>query len=282
MLVKEKLKIDNFYMIKIRPVVPKMDPIYGKFTGKTTLSSSQHFGDYSIQAVYVGEKGMALRDFFDYIREDTEILIFHPLKTVNPPELNEDEPIYVPITVIDYTNSEELLETEVYSFSISNIYRFFPTEVEKDEYRRKSLSRLKQLISRDEYFASESILINTDFKSEIKTKTGIARDEAIRKELITDSISAQVQRTKLEENQYKEYYQKRVEYEQIKKKYEEEMANINDLRQDWIDKFEEIDKLNEIMDKKEERLQQLYDEIKKYYDKVGKPIPPFDQLLPIQ
>lgn len=280
MLIKEKLKIDNFYMIKILPAVPKMEPIYGKFTGKTTLSSSQHFGDYSIQAVYVGEKGMALRDFFDYIREDTEILIFHTLKTINPPEINEDDPIYIPVTLVDYTNSEELLETESYSFSISNIYRFFSTEVEKDEYRRKSLSRLKQLISRDEYFASESILFDIGFKSEIKTKTGIARDEAIRKELIADTISAQVQRTKLEENQYKQYYQSRIEFEKMKKKYEEDTAQIEELKQEWMDKFEEIDKLNEIMDKKEERLQQLYDEIKKYYDSVGKPIPPYDQLLP--
>lgn len=280
MITNNILKMDNFYKFKLLPVVPKAEIIYGKYTGKTSLDSAQFFGDYSIHNKYVEEYGMSLRDYFEYIRDDTELIIVHPLETLDPPSLNEKEPLYIPISVIDYSNSEDLLESNTYSFTIDGIQRYFNTEEEKDNYSKSALSALNNILMREKWFTGENVTINISNTTKIKTRSDIVRDQKIQEDNIANVTAALVARTKLEEDQYREYYNKREEYEAALKKFQSDTAEIETIKKNWMDKFKEIDKLNEIMGKKEERMEKLYDEIKKYYDKEGMTIPPYDQLLP--
>lgn len=280
MITNNTLKMDNFYKIQLLSVVPKAEVIYGKYTGKTSLDSAQFFGDYSIHSKYVDEYGMSLRDYFDYIRNDVELIIVHPLETLDPPSLNDKDPIYIPVSVIDYNNSEDLLESNTFSFTIDGVQRFFNTEEEKDNYSKSAISALNQILMREKWFTGENVTINISNTTKIKTRADIIRDQKIQEDNIANVTAALVARTKLEEDQYREYYNKREEYEIALKKFQSDTSEIETIKKNWMDKFKEIDKLNEIMDKKEERMESLYNEIKKYYDKEGLPIPPYDQLIP--
>ena len=279
MITNNTLQMDNYYKIKLRSVVPNAEEIYGKFTGKTSLESAQFFGDYSVHNKYVEEYGMALRDYFEYIQDDTELIIIHPLETLDPPTLNETDPIYIPITLIDYQNSEDLLESNTFEFTISGVQRFFNTEEEKDNYAKSALSSLNNILMREKWFTGENITVNVTNTTKIKTRADIIRDQQIQADNIANVTAALVARTKLEEDQYREYYSKREEYEKALKKFQSDTAEIESIKRDWMDKFKEIDSLNEIMDKKEEKMVALYDVIKKYYDNAGMSIPPYDQLL---
>ena len=279
MITNNTLQMDNYYKIKLRSVVPNAEEIYGKFTGKTSLESAQFFGDYSVHNKYVEEYGMALRDYFEYIQDDTELIIIHPLETLDPPTLNETDPIYIPITLIDYQNSEDLLESNIFEFTISGVQRFFNTEEEKDNYAKSALSSLNNILMREKWFTGENITVNVTNTTKIKTRADIIRDQQIQADNIANVTAALVARTKLEEDQYREYYSKREEYEKALKKFQSDTAEIESIKRDWMDKFKEIDSLNEIMDKKEEKMVALYDVIKKYYDNAGMSIPPYDQLL---
>lgn len=280
MITNNTLKMDNFYKIQLLSVVPKAEVIYGKYTGKTSLDSAQFFGDYSIHSKYVDEYGMSLRDYFDYIRNDVELIIVHPLETLDPPSLNDKDPIYIPVSVIDYNNSEDLLESNTFSFTIDGVQRFFNTEEEKDNYSKSAISALNQILMREKWFTGENVTINISNTTKIKTRADIIRDQKIQEDNIANVTAALVARTKLEEDQYREYYNKREEYEIALKKFQSDTSEIETIKKNWMDKFKEIDKLNEIMDKKEEKMESLYNEIKKYYDKEGLPIPPYDQLIP--
>lgn len=280
MITNNTLKMDNFYKIQLLSVVPKAEVIYGKYTGKTSLDSAQFFGDYSIHSKYVDEYGMSLRDYFDYIRNDVELIIVHPLETLDPPSLNDKDPIYIPVSVIDYNNSEDLLESNTFSFTIDGVQRFFNTEEEKDNYSKSAISALNQILMREKWFTGENVTINISNTTKIKTRADIIRDQKIQEDNVANVTAALVARTKLEEDQYREYYNKREEYEIALKKFQSDTSEIETIKKNWMDKFKEIDKLNEIMDKKEERMESLYNEIKKYYDKEGLPIPPYDQLIP--
>lgn len=279
MITNNTLQMDNYYKIKLRSVVPNAEEIYGKFTGKTSLESAQFFGDYSVHNKYVEEYGMALRDYFEYIQDDTELIIIHPLETLDPPTLNETDPIYIPITLIDYQNSEDLLESNIFEFTISGVQRFFNTEEEKDNYAKSALSSLNNILMREKWFTGENITVNVTNTTKIKTRADIIRDQQIQADNIANVTAALVARTKLEEDQYREYYSKREEYEKALKKFQSDTAEIESIKREWMNKFKEIDSLNEIMDKKEEKMVALYDVIKKYYDNAGMSIPPYDQLL---
>lgn len=279
MITNNTLKMDNFYKFKLRSVVPNAEEIYGKYTGKTSLESAQFFGEYSVHNQYVEEYGMALRDYFEYIRDDTELIIVHPLETLDPPTLNEKEPIYIPITLIDYQNSEDLLESNTFTFSITGIQRAFDTEDEKDSYSKSAISALNNILMREKWFTGENVTINISSTTKIKTRADIIRDKQIQADNIANVTAALVARTKLEEDQYREYYNKRKEYESALEKFQSDTAEIETMKENWMDKFKEIDKLNEIMDKKEARMEALYNEIKKYYDKAELSIPPYDQIL---
>ena len=50
------------------------------------------------------------------------------------------------------------------------------------------------------------------------------------------------------------------------------------MKQEWVEKYNQIDELNSIMDKKDENLRKIYDKLKSYADDMGVEMPPYDQL----
>ena len=278
MIKNEILKIDNFYKFYLLSVVPKPPAIMGKLTGKTTMDSSQYFSeDFNIPSKYLDEYGMSMRDFYEYFTDETEILIIHPLNSLNSLELS-DEIIYVPISIIDYTKSEDLLITKSFSFNISGINRYFENDSSLMKYIQNSTIELRKFLNNSSNFNSNTLQINQTNVDLIKTRSEILKDEDIRNKSLSDIKTAIINNNKLLENQIAEYTKKRLEYEEAYKKFNEDTADIENMKQEWVEKYNQIDELNSIMDKKDENLRKIYDKLKSYADDMGVEMPPYDQL----
>lgn len=278
MIEKDNLKIDNYYYFKLIPQAGSAPTTYGRYTGKTTVTSSQYFSEYNIIDKYMREYGMAFRDFYENITDEVEILIVHPLSSLDPPEM-EEEPIYIPITLVDFENSDDLLTSNVYEFSIKGVKRYFSLESEKDKYIKEALTRLTKLLNEEELFVSENVSIELSTKEEIKTRNEIIRDNQYRENALINISTARSKVAMINEQQYNEWAKSKKNYEDALKRFEEETVDIENIKQEWTDKFKELDDLNILVEKKDSRMRELYDTLKLYYDQVGMDIPPYDQLI---
>lgn len=279
MIDKDNLKIDNYYLFKLLPSAGTAPKTYGRLTGKTSMTCSQYFSEYAIIDKYLKEYNMTLRDFYENVNDEVEILMVHPMTKFDPPELDK-EPIYIPISLVDFQSSEDLLTSNIYNFTIKNIKRYFEMETEKDNYSKNAIQKLSKILNNEELFVSENIVIEIEVNEEIKTRTEVIKDKRYQKQVISDKTNALVSRMQFEETQYAEYAKARDEYRAGLKRFQEDTAELETMKQEWSEKFKEIDELNVIMDKKEERLRAIYDELKLYADDMGKPMPPYDQLVP--
>ena len=279
MIEKDNLKIDNYYYFKLIPQAGSAPATYGRYTGKTTVTSSQYFSEYNIIDKYMREYGMTFRDFYENITDEVEILIVHPLSSLDPPEM-EEEPIYIPITLVDFENSDDLLTSNVYEFSIKGVKRYFSLESEKDKYIKEALSRLTKLLNEEELFVSENVSIELSTKEEIKTRNEIIRDNQYRENALINISTARSKVAMINEQQYNEWAKSKKNYEDALKRFEEDTADIENIKQEWTDKFKELDDLNVLVEKKDSKMRELYDTLKLYYDQVGMDIPPYDQLIP--
>lgn len=152
---------------------------------------------YKLYPLFFEDLGLGISTYTSYIKSDTQILICNKVVGYGDAIEYEDEKTFIPVSLIDFNESNEIVEVYEYKFVLSNIRRNFSSDDEKDTYERNIINEFKDEVMENDKFASSSASVQF-----AANKTFVSKDDADKIANDTLSVSKEYSMKRNSENKY--------------------------------------------------------------------------------
>lgn len=165
----DTLQIGNIYTLSFKPQWTSFKGNY-RVVGITLPDTIEDIEEgYKLYSTYFTDLGLGLTSYTEYISNDTIVYICNRVTNILNGEFEYDsERTFIPSTLLDFSDSNKLVEVHSYRFVIDNIRRVFDNESEKEIYENNILNSLKDSVhSNIKFIDKESQMFYTPIKDYI-------------------------------------------------------------------------------------------------------------------
>ncbi len=205
--------------------------------GTTTIDSlAKNDPDYNVYETYFQPYGLGLASYYTAIQSNTVIYICAPIKSLEPFDLNLDEKIYIPESIIDLDKSSEYKKAYNMTFTLYPIIKDFDTDDERDKYLEEIKEKIKNRLSALIDFNSLGLEVESSYAPIYLTTEEVDSINENRSKLYDQYVERINQYNKTREDSansindtIKSYNEAKVNYEQAKIREEAKIAELQRL-----------------------------------------------------
>ena len=205
--------------------------------GTTTIDSlAKNDPDYNVYETYFQPYGFGLASYYTAIQSNTVIYICAPIKSLEPFDLNLDEKIYIPESIIDLDKSSEYKKAYNMTFTLYPIIKDFDTDDERDKYLEEIKEKIKNRLSALIDFNSLGLEVESSYAPIYLTTEEVDSINENRSKLYDQYVERINQYNKTREDSansindtIKSYNEAKVNYEQAKIREEAKIAELQRL-----------------------------------------------------
>lgn len=219
-----------------------------QIVGTTVIDSlNKNDPDYNIYQTYFEPYGLGLSTYYTAIQSDTVIYISAPIVSLEPFEMNTEDKIYIPASLIDMYRSSEYVKCFNMSFNIYPVIKNFNTDDERDIYINDLKERIKNRLSNIIDFNTLGLEIDTSYAPVYLTTEDVDAINSERSEMYAKYIDRVNKFRKAQEDSVNSINNAINSYNTAKKEYQE-MRDIEiskTLRlQELIEQYERLIRSN--------------------------------------
>lgn len=207
-----------YYVPFIAPYTSK-GPYNIEVSAIAKKSTLEIYGDFDIRGTFFDEVG--IKTYLTMVPDDIDIYICHNISNYDPPEVDSDNFIFIPRSIIDFANVDEYKTMTRYSFSIDGIRRSFDTNYESKEFINTIKETIPEVLKEKTILAND-ILSISDSQTTLLVKNSIVEKENKDREKVINARDIRISTNKKQEERREMDY-----YNRISKvaKREESIAN---------------------------------------------------------
>lgn len=185
----ESIEIGKPYSIRLLEVYG------GSYTNMMVVGSTNidnvanNSKDYNIYETFFEPAGLGLATYYAAVNKNTIIYICVPIKSLNPFEIDSDNKLYVPESLINLEDSEEYIKSIKLDFSIGSLYRRYESEEERDKFISEITDKMKKRLDGMIDMSIDEIEIDTSFDETYLVKSKIESIEETRSNMYQEHLS---------------------------------------------------------------------------------------------
>lgn len=228
----ESIEIGKPYSLRL------LDIYGGTYTNLMVVGSTNidnvvnNTKEYNIFENFFEPIGLGLATYYAAINKNTIIYICVPITSLNPFEIDSENKVYVPQSLINFKDTEEYIKSVKFYFTIGSLYRRYDSDEERDNFVTEVIDKIKKRLSGMIDMSLEEIEIEPTMKDTYLIKSKIDSIEEERSLMYKEHLS-KVRET-LDINSERE------------KQYNETIYNLNT-------KIAEYDELNKALNLEKQR-----------------------------
>lgn len=148
--------------------------------------------NYKLYSTYFTDLGLGLTHYTSYISSDTEVYICNKVIGYGDTIEYDSEKAFIPITLVDFDNSSEIIEVYNYKFVASNVRRVFSNQYDKDKYENGITDVFKKAMLSNIMFADPEISIQYASNKQFVSTDEAKKLDADYKSVYSDNINKQL------------------------------------------------------------------------------------------
>jgi len=224
-MVNEIIQGKIYHLPFIAPYESK-GPYDVEVTAVTRKATLDVYGDFDIRGTFFDEVG--IKTYLTMVDDDTDIFICHPISSYDPVEIDLGTNIFIPKSIIDYSNSDEYQEMTRYQFTIEGVRRHFDKSYEAKNFIKELENTIPSALANGTILANDVLSISNIQEELLVTKTVIDKEEKERDRYIKEREEQLANLKKQEMEREMEYYRRLKNLEQREKIVAEKEKIIDD------------------------------------------------------
>lgn len=195
----DSLKIGSNYKIVLNPSLWPDVFFYVQVAGITNSTKMEDLSEYNLKEELFEKYEYGINTYLS--NTDGDIYILQVITDLVTGSF-EEKPMVLPINMIDFSLSDELISVYKVKFSLEGIVRRFLDLYDLDKYLKSAKLELKTHLQKLNNFYGENIAINSEESTYLTEEEPVLLEEKAREERFKSFIEAETQ-TKLEEEAYR-------------------------------------------------------------------------------
>lgn len=213
-MITDLVQGETYYIPFVAPYTSK-GPYDVKVSAIARKSTLDLYGDFDIREAFFSEVG--IKTYLTMVTDETDIYICHEVKNFDPPEIDEENFIFIPKSLVDFANVDTYKITNRYAFTIEGIRRSFDSTLEKNDFIENLEVAIPNALQNETILANDILSISESEEELLVRKTVLYKEEKNREDYIKMRQN-QITTLKQEESAREMDYYRRVQ--ELKKREE--------------------------------------------------------------
>ncbi len=221
-----KLDVNSFYHISLAS--PWLDKKYDvQITGISSVSTMNELDPtVNLKKEFFNSYNLSITKYLLLINDSTVIYVAKPIKQFDPVIIDIEKKIFIPETLIDFSETFKYSNSRRYSFDVVTGIKHFDSVLDENDFFERSISSIQKCINNIDDFAADTVGVQVRYTDLITTKQeldGIAKE---RKSIIDKRDMAIKQAKDNQEAMERNLYSKIKEAERSAIEYEEQRVEL--------------------------------------------------------
>lgn len=177
--------------------------------------------------IFFDDYGLDSDKYDGYIDRNTLVFVATRLVTTDPiEESTEDTNVYIPYTLVDFSNSYSYLKANRFTYSITSSPRVLDTELEINNFKTSTKQIIRDAIKGTEEFVVDDLSFEISESDALVTQSDYNTFEENREKVYTDKENALIQNNTNRETAERRLYTSTVEMQSAYKKYVKQLETL--------------------------------------------------------
>lgn len=185
--------------------------------GDTTPENVANFGTFDIRGEFFTKFNIGLKTYTSLLRDDTRIYICRIIESRNPIVIKDKATLFIPATIVNETETIELLNSIDITYRIEGSTRHFSGLLSENNFLVKSSSELSDVLSKVDSLRGDTLSVTWDSVEALYEKPFIENQDIERKRLQDEARSYIRHQAILDETRLSNLVKKSKELDDAKK-----------------------------------------------------------------
>lgn len=177
--------------------------------------------------IFFEDYGLDSDSYDGYIDKNTLVFVATRLVTTDPiEESTEDATVYIPYTLVDFSNSYAYLKANRFIYSITSSPRILDTELKINNFKTESKKIIRDAIKSTSEFVVDDLSFEINETEALVTQSEYDNFEENREKIYNDQQNALIQSNVNRETAERRLYTTTAEMNSAYKKYVDQLNNI--------------------------------------------------------
>ena len=169
--------------------------------------------------IYFEDYGMGNDKYEAYIDSSTKIIIANKVTSKNPIERNEDDFVYLPASLINFSKSYLYLDAVKLNLTVHSGVKHFDSLTDKNKFIKKTLVDIKDSFDKMDDYSGEMISVDYEEIETITTQEEIDDILSSRERAVNNRLKAKMQTQLTREASERNLYERLAETKTEKENY---------------------------------------------------------------
>lgn len=198
--------------------------------------------------IFFDNYGLDSDSYNGYIDRNTTVFIATRLVTTDPiEESTEDTMIYIPCTLVDFSNSYAYLKANRFIYSITSSPRILDTELKINNFKTESKKIIRDAIKTTSEFVADDLSFDITETKTLVTQSEYNSFEESRDKIYSDQQNALIQSNVNRETAERKLYTTTAEMKSAYNKYVGQLDNITKQLENIQTIADNNDRINNIL-----------------------------------
>lgn len=195
-----------YYVPFIAPYTSK-GPYNIEVSAIAKKSTLEIYGDFDIRGTFFDEVG--IKTYLTMVPDDIDIYICHNISNYDPPEVDSDNFIFIPRSIIDFANVDEYKTMTRYSFTIDGIRRSFDSNYDSKNFIN-TIKETVPIVLKEKTILANDVLSISDTQTTLLVKNSIIEKENKDRENTINARDIRISTVKKQEERREMDYYNRI------------------------------------------------------------------------
>lgn len=221
-----KLDVNSFYHISLAS--PWLDKKYDvQITGISSVSTMNELDPtVNLKKEFFNSYNLSITKYLLLINDSTVIYVAKPIKQFDPVTIDIEKKIFIPETLIDFSETFKYSNSRRYSFDVVTGIKHFDSVLDENDFFERSISSIQKCINNIDDFAADTVGVQVRYTDLITTKQELDNIAKERKSIIDKRDMAIKQAKDNQEAMERNLYSKIKEAEKSAIDYEEQRVAL--------------------------------------------------------
>ena len=220
------LKVQSYYHIKLAN--PWLDKEYNvRITGIANINTLTELDPTAnIKKEFFNNYNIPISKYLLLITNSTLIYVCQSIKEYDPVVIDEDNKVFIPETLIDYSETFEYIEAKRYDFDVSTGVKSFNSILDENDFLESATELIRKSVNNIDHFVADSLSVRVHTTDVLTTQDKLDDIETERSRIVDNKNMALKQNKDNIEAKERNLYRKTKEAERSYKKYEDAREQI--------------------------------------------------------
>jgi hypothetical protein len=179
-----QIKQGKYYNIALIDPYTSKGPLFVQVTAIIKPASIELFGENNIRDKFFSESGILT--YLSFVTENTDIYVCLPIKTTDPLEIDQGNTVFVPVSIIDFIESDEWRMKNRYSFNVEGITRYFENPLLEKAFSKSLSDKILDVLTNSADLGGDILSVSITGSEYLSSMNKILSENKLRNKVVME------------------------------------------------------------------------------------------------